>query len=144
LLLLLPLLCLQVAAVAVAPGWMRTERVLAAFGCSNDAEHIYGSQSGASSAGTAAGSGAGPEAEISNSEQQHQQQQLKAKHWTEVPDLAATETPLYLGRAVVALAGDPEGVMAASTAGNVLYVADLARQHNFSDIDGRQPAKFVW
>jgi NAD(P)-dependent dehydrogenase (short-subunit alcohol dehydrogenase family) len=51
------------------------------------------------------------------------------------PALARTESPRYLGRAVAALAGDPQ-VMAKS--GEVLRVADLARDYGFTDIDGRQ------
>ncbi|MCC7538173.1 MAG: SDR family oxidoreductase [Deltaproteobacteria bacterium] len=85
-----------VASVAVAPGWMRTEIILAAFGTDE-------------------------------------------AHWREVPPLARTESPRYLGRAVVALAGDAD-VMAKS--GRVLRVADLAREHGFTDIDGRVVAAF--
>lgn len=80
-----------IASVAVAPGWMRTEIILAAFGTDEE-------------------------------------------HWREVPPLARTESPRYLGRAVVALARDPN-VMARS--GRVLLVAELAREHGFTDIDGR-------
>lgn len=79
-----------VAAVALAPGFMRTERVMAA----------------------------------------HAQQPF---------DLSPTESPEYLGRAVVALAADP-GVIAKS--GDVLTVGDLAREYGFTDTDGRQPPAF--
>ena len=79
-----------VAAVALAPGWMRTERIMAA----------------------------------------HAQQPF---------DLSPTESPLYLARAVIALATDPD-VMRKS--GEVLTVGDLARQYGFTDIDGRQPEAF--
>jgi NAD(P)-dependent dehydrogenase (short-subunit alcohol dehydrogenase family) len=51
-----------------------------------------------------------------------------------------TETPLYAGRAVAALAAD-SGV--ARHAGRVLHVADLARDHGFTDADGSQPARFT-
>ncbi|WP_439496939.1 SDR family NAD(P)-dependent oxidoreductase [Bosea sp. (in: a-proteobacteria)] len=51
-----------------------------------------------------------------------------------------TETPLYAGRAVVALAGDPD---VARHAGTVLHVADLARAYGFTDQDGTQPARFT-
>lgn len=80
-----------VASVAVSPGWMRTEFVLAGH-------------------------------------------QTDEAHWHERPALARTESPRYLGRAVVALAGDPE-VMARS--GRVLRVGDLAEEYGFTDIDGR-------
>lgn len=79
-----------VAAVALAPGWMRTERVMAA--------HERGGV-----------------------------------------DLSATETPVYLGRAVAALAED-EQVMRWS--GQVLAVGSLAREYGFTDVDGTQPEVF--
>jgi NAD(P)-dependent dehydrogenase (short-subunit alcohol dehydrogenase family) len=85
-----------VAAVALSPGWMRTEAVLANY----DTDET---------------------------------------HWTAVPDLAATESTAYIGRAVAALAADP-GVMAKS--GQVLRVGDLAREYGFTDVDGRQPPAF--
>src|SRR3954453_6871102 len=75
----------NIAVVALAPGFVRTERVLAAF--------------------AAAG---------------------------RVPDL---ESPEYIGRAVVALAGDAE-VMAKS--GQVLTAGDLAAEYGFADVDGRR------
>lgn len=51
-----------------------------------------------------------------------------------------TETPLYAGRAVAALAADPD---VARHAGRVLHVADLARAYGFTDQDGSQPARFT-
>ncbi|TCR61207.1 SDR family NAD(P)-dependent oxidoreductase [Bosea sp. BK604] len=51
-----------------------------------------------------------------------------------------TESPLYAGRAVAALAADPH---VARHAGQVLHVADLARAHGFTDQDGTQPARFT-
>jgi len=80
----------RVAAVAIAPGFMRTERVLAA-------------------------------------------------HAAKPFDLSVTESPEYLGRALAALAGDPE-LMRRS--GQVLTAGDLARAYGFTDVDGRQPAAF--
>ena len=80
----------NVAAVAVAPGFMRTERILAAH-----AAHPF--------------------------------------------DLSWTESPEYLGRAVRALADDPD-VMRRT--GEVLTVGDLAREYGFTDIDDKQPAAF--
>lgn len=85
-----------VASVAVSPGWMRTEFVLAGH-------------------------------------------QTDEAHWQERPALARTESPRYLGRAVAALAADAR-VLARS--GQVLRVADLAREYGFTDIDGRQVAAF--
>ncbi|MGF6348008.1 SDR family oxidoreductase [Variovorax sp. W2I14] len=85
-----------VASVAVSPGWMRTEFVLAGH-------------------------------------------KTDEAHWQERPALAGTESPRYLGRAVAALAGDPQ-VMAKT--GEVLRVADLAKAYGFTDIDGRQVKAF--
>lgn len=85
-----------VASVAVSPGWMRTEFVLA--GHSTD-----------------------------------------EKHWQERPALARTESPRYLGRAVAALAADPDVLR---KSGRVLLVADLAREYGFTDVDGRQVGAF--
>lgn len=47
-----------------------------------------------------------------------------------------TQSPEYVGRAVVALAGDPE---VARHAGAVLQVSALARVYGFTDLDGTQP-----
>jgi NAD(P)-dependent dehydrogenase (short-subunit alcohol dehydrogenase family) len=80
-----------VASVAVSPGWMRTEFVLAGH-------------------------------------------QTDESRWQERPALARTESPRYLGRAVVALAGDPTVL---ERSGQVLRVGDLARSYGFTDIDGR-------
>jgi NAD(P)-dependent dehydrogenase (short-subunit alcohol dehydrogenase family) len=52
------------------------------------------------------------------------------------PHFAASETPCYVARAVVALAADPD-VMRRS--GQALTSWDLAREHGFTDLDGSQP-----
>lgn len=80
-----------VTSLAVAPGWMRTEIILAAF-------------------------------------------KTDEQHWNEVPPLARTESPRYLGRAIAALAADP-GVHAKT--GQVVYAGELAGEYGFTDIDGR-------
>jgi NAD(P)-dependent dehydrogenase (short-subunit alcohol dehydrogenase family) len=85
-----------IASVAVSPGWMRTELILAGH-------------------------------------------KTDEAHWRERPALSRTESPRYLGRAVVALAGDP-GVI--ERTGQVLRVADLAREYGFTDTDGRQVEAF--
>ena len=51
----------------------------------------------------------------------------------------ATESPLYAGRALAALAADPA---VAIHAGHVLHAGDLARHYGFTDADGTQPAPF--
>jgi NAD(P)-dependent dehydrogenase (short-subunit alcohol dehydrogenase family) len=80
-----------VASVAVSPGWMRTEFVLAGH-------------------------------------------ETDEAHWHERLALARTESPRYLGRAVVALASDPQVL---ERSGQVLRVGDLAQIYGFTDIDGR-------
>ena len=51
-------------------------------------------------------------------------------------DLSNSESPEFVGRAVAALAADPE-VMRWS--GQAIVAADLAREYQFTDIDGRVP-----
>ena len=85
-----------IASVAVSPGWMRTELILAGH-------------------------------------------RTDEAHWRERPALARTESPRYLGRAVVALAADPRVL---ERTGQVLRVADLAREYGFTDVDGRQVEAF--
>ena len=51
-------------------------------------------------------------------------------------DLANAETPRFSGRAVVALATDPNR---ADRSGKAFYVADLADSYGFTDVDGRVP-----
>jgi NAD(P)-dependent dehydrogenase (short-subunit alcohol dehydrogenase family) len=85
-----------VASLALSPGWMRTEFVLAGH-------------------------------------------HTDEAHWHERPALARTESPRYIGRAVVALAADRD-VMRRS--GEVLYVGDLAKACGFTDVDGRRPPPF--
>jgi len=50
-----------------------------------------------------------------------------------------SETPEYIGRAVVALATDP---MVMRRTGTVAFVADLARDYRFTDVDGRYVSRF--
>jgi NAD(P)-dependent dehydrogenase (short-subunit alcohol dehydrogenase family) len=86
----------NVAAIALAPGFMRTERVVEAFTRAGAAQALDGP--------------GGPK-----------------------------ETPFYLGRAVVALACDPRVI---EKSGELLEVGTLAREYDFTDIDGTQPAPF--
>ncbi|HLO04920.1 MAG TPA: SDR family NAD(P)-dependent oxidoreductase [Symbiobacteriaceae bacterium] len=78
-----------ITAVALAPGWMRTERVM----------------------------DTNPSAE----------------------ELTTTESPEYIGRAVLALALDPERL---ARSGRTLNVGDLAESYGFTDVDGRQVPTF--
>ena len=61
------------------------------------------------------------------------------EHWQQIPDLARTESTQYIGRAVAALAADPQ-VM--EKTGRILAVGDLAREYGFTDHDGRQPPAY--
>jgi NAD(P)-dependent dehydrogenase (short-subunit alcohol dehydrogenase family) len=51
-------------------------------------------------------------------------------------DLSNSESPQYIGRAIAALASDPE-IMKKS--GQVLVAAALGREYGYTDIDGKQP-----
>ena len=85
-----------VASLALSPGWMRTEFVLAGH-------------------------------------------KTDETHWQERPELANTESPRYLGRAVAALLADPDVL---HKSGAVLRVADLALEYGFTDSDGRRVEAF--
>jgi hypothetical protein len=52
------------------------------------------------------------------------------------PNFLESESPLFVGRAVAALAADP-GVLARS--GQLLSSWELAREYGFVDADGRRP-----
>jgi NAD(P)-dependent dehydrogenase (short-subunit alcohol dehydrogenase family) len=82
----------NIAAIALAPGFMRTERVAAAFEAVGNQDYM-----------------------------------------------SFTESPEYVGRAVVALASD-QSIMDKS--GSVLAVGDLAGEYGFTDIDGRRIPAF--
>ncbi|MFG2819808.1 SDR family oxidoreductase [Kitasatospora sp. NPDC048365] len=84
-------------AVALTPGWMRSELMLEAFGVTEET-------------------------------------------WREAlaaqPHFAISETPRYVGRAVAALAADPE---VARYNGTSLSSGALAREYGFTDLDGSRP-----
>ncbi len=54
-------------------------------------------------------------------------------------ELAQTESPEYIGRAVAALASDPAVIR---RSGQTLAVGDLAREYGFTDVDGRRPPAY--
>jgi len=58
---------------------------------------------------------------------------MQAAEWL---DLSNSESPQFIGRAVVALASDP-GVL--ERTGRVLVAASLAQEYGFTDIDGKTP-----
>jgi hypothetical protein len=53
-----------------------------------------------------------------------------------VPHFAISETPAFVGRAVAALAADPE---VARWTGQSLSSGQLAKVYGFTDLDGSQP-----
>jgi NAD(P)-dependent dehydrogenase (short-subunit alcohol dehydrogenase family) len=87
----------NIAAIALSPGFMRTELVLAHF-------------------------------------------QTDEQNYKKIEALQATESVEYIGRAVAALAADPNVMQ---KTGQVLLVGELAREYSFTDIDGRQIPPFV-
>jgi dehydrogenase/reductase SDR family protein 1 len=58
---------------------------------------------------------------------------MAAAQWI---DLSNSESPEFVGRAVAALASDPDVLR---HTGNVLVAAALAREYGFTDIDGASP-----
>lgn len=52
------------------------------------------------------------------------------------PHFIASETPLYVGRAVAAVAADPKN---SKKSGRVYSSAELAQEYGFTDADGTQP-----
>lgn len=52
------------------------------------------------------------------------------------PHFAQSETPVYLGRAIAALAADPQ---VARWSGKSLNTGDLAEKYGFTDVDGTRP-----
>jgi len=86
-----------VTALALSPGFLRSEAILEGFGVT--------------------------EANWRDAAKDH-------------PDFALSETPRFIGRAVAALAGDPD---VGAKAGLSLSVGDLADAYGFDDIDGQRP-----
>ena len=84
-------------AVALTPGWLRSEGMLEIFGVRED-------------------------------------------NWRDaterIPHFCISESPRYVGRAVAALAGDPDK---ARWNGQALSSAQLAQAYGFTDLDGTQP-----
>ncbi len=52
------------------------------------------------------------------------------------PYFIASETPIYTGRAVAALAADPNVY---KKSGKAFYTGNLATEYDFADVDGTQP-----
>ncbi len=100
----------NVVSVAVTPGFLRSEAVLQHFGVSESNWKSVGKRKN-------------PNA---NSNDQN-----------DAPaDFMVSESPRYIGRAVVALANDPK---AKEKTGRVYSSWALAREYGFSDLDGTRP-----
>jgi NAD(P)-dependent dehydrogenase (short-subunit alcohol dehydrogenase family) len=56
--------------------------------------------------------------------------------WADSIDLSNSESPRFVGRAVAALAADPDVL---DRTGQVLVAAELADEYGFTDVDGAQP-----
>lgn len=56
-------------------------------------------------------------------------------------ELASSESPRYTGRAIVALATDPEAMQ---RSGGTFKTGELAREYGFADVDGTQPPPFTF
>jgi NAD(P)-dependent dehydrogenase (short-subunit alcohol dehydrogenase family) len=95
------------AAVALTPGWLRSEMMLDAFG-------------------------------VSEASWRDALDPARADDGLPVapPGFAQSETPRYVGRAVAALAADPD--RSRWNQGSVT-AAQLAREYGFTDVDGTQP-----
>jgi NAD(P)-dependent dehydrogenase (short-subunit alcohol dehydrogenase family) len=90
------------SAVALTPGWLRSEMMLEAFGVTEET-------------------------------------------WRDAlafqPYFAISETPRFVGRAVAALAGDPER---RRFSGRSLSSGGLAQEYGFTDLDGSRPDCWRW
>jgi dehydrogenase/reductase SDR family member 1 len=58
---------------------------------------------------------------------------MEAAQWL---DLSNSESPDFIGRAVAALANDPDVIR---FTGRVLVAAAVAQDYGFTDIDGKSP-----
>jgi NAD(P)-dependent dehydrogenase (short-subunit alcohol dehydrogenase family) len=98
----------DIVAVALTPGFLRSEAVLEHFGVSEANWKDAGKKKGRNSA-----------------------------NQNDAPsDFMVSESPRYIGRAVVALAADRH---VKKKSGRVFSSWDLAREYGFTDVDGAQP-----
>jgi NAD(P)-dependent dehydrogenase (short-subunit alcohol dehydrogenase family) len=100
----------DVVSVALTPGFLRSERVLEHFGVSEANWKQAGKRKDA---------------------------HLNSKNQNDAPaDFLVSESPRYIGRAVVALAADPN---VKKKSGRVFSSWGLAREYGFTDLDGTRP-----
>jgi len=98
----------NIVSVALTPGFLRSEAVLEHFGVNETNWKDVGKRKG----GNSAGQNDAPQ------------------------DFMVSESPRYIGRAVVALAADPK---VKSKSGRVFSSWALAREYGFTDLDGTRP-----
>jgi len=98
----------DIASVALTPGFLRSEAVLEHFGVSETNWKDVGKRN------------------RENSANQNDAPQ----------DFMVSESPRYIGRAVVALAADPKAI---TKSGRVFSSWALAREYGFTDLDGTRP-----
>ncbi|MGB7601409.1 MAG: SDR family oxidoreductase [Candidatus Sulfotelmatobacter sp.] len=110
----------KIASVALTPGFLRSERVL---------EHFKVTEANWKDAGKK--TNADKNSPDQNSPDQNSKDQNDAPS-----DFMVSESPRYIGRAVVALGTDPD-VM--NKTGRVYSSWALAREYGFTDQDGTQP-----
>jgi NAD(P)-dependent dehydrogenase (short-subunit alcohol dehydrogenase family) len=100
----------NVVAVALTPGFLRSEAVLEHFGVTEANWKDVGKRTDAN---------------------------VNSKNQNDAPqDFMVSESPRYVGRAVVALAADPR---VKRKSGRVFSSWALAREYGFKDVDGTQP-----
>ena len=98
----------NIVSVALTPGFLRSERVLEHFGVSE-----------------------------ANWKEAGNKKDKNSAHQNDAPqDFMVSESPRYIGRAVVALAADPK---VKKKSGRVFSSWALAREYGFTDLDGTQP-----
>jgi len=100
----------DIVSVALTPGFLRSERVLEHFGVSESNWKDVGKK---------------------------KDPNLNSKNQNDSPhDFMVSESPRYVGRAVVALAADPE---VKKKSGRVFSSWALAQEYGFTDLDGTRP-----
>jgi len=92
----------KIAAVAITPGFLRSEAVLASL-------HVT---------------------------EENWRDAVKRR-----PEFAESETPFFVGKAIAALAADPNVL---KKSGRVFNSFELAQEYGFTDVDGRMPRIWEW
>ena len=115
----------NIAAVALTPGFLRSEAVL---------EHFQVSEANWRDAGKK-NSNVNPD--VNCDENSGVNSDVNSKDQNDAPsDFMVSESPRYIGRAVAALAADPK---VQRKSGRVFSSWALAREYGFTDLDGTRP-----